>query len=380
LPEIVVKRGAKSLKSVPPEAKKSEAVAELVERKTQLRRSASRMRQSLELAMCRGDAFSGESLLELFGNTLVRPMLERLVFIGEGIVGYPVSEGKALSDHAGKIEPVKKNETLRLAHPVDLLESKLWTAWQRDCFASERVQPFKQVFRELYVLTAQEKSDGTFSRRYAGHQVNPRQALALLGTRGWVASEEAGVFRTFHAQKFVAWLEFMEPFYSPADIEGLTLDKVRFARRGADEAARLADVPPRMLSEVLRDVDLIVSVAHRGAVDPEASASTVELRSALLRETIRLLKLQNVKVKEPHVYIRGSLGEYSVHLGSATTHMIPGGTLVIVPVHGQHRGRIFLPFADDDPKTAEIVSKVVLLARDDEIKDPNLLHQIRTVR
>ena len=47
-----------------------------------------------------------------------------------------------------------------------------------------------------------------------------------------------------------------------------------------------------------------------------------------------------------------------------------------MPVHGQHRGRLFLPFADDDPRTAEVVSKVVLLARDADIKDPSILEQI----
>jgi hypothetical protein len=50
--------------------------------------------------------------------------------------------------------------------------------------------------------------------------------------------------------------------------------------------------------------------------------------------------------------------------------------LCIVPVHAQHRGRIFLPFADDDPKMAEVVSKVLLLARDKDIKDPTILEQI----
>jgi len=65
-----------------------------------------------------------------------------------------------------------------------------------------------------------------------------------------------------------------------------------------------------------------------------------------------------------------------VHLGSAIVHRQPGGALCIVPVHGQHRGQFFLPFADDDPKTAEVVSKVLLLARDQEIKDPPILEQI----
>jgi len=48
-----------------------------------------------------------------------------------------------------------------------------------------------------------------------------------------------------------------------------------------------------------------------------------------------------------------------------------------VLIHGQHRGHIFLPFADDDPKTAEVMAKVLLLARDHEIKDPTILEQIR---
>jgi hypothetical protein len=38
---------------------------------------------------------------------------------------------------------------------------------------------------------------------------------------------------------------------------------------------------------------------------------------------------------------------------------------------------LFLPFADDDLKAAEIVSKVLLLARDHEIRDPSILKQLR---
>lgn len=377
-PEVSVCRKDKPLKNIPPDAKSNRAVAMLMERKADLRRSAARMRQSLELAMCRGDVFSGEELLELMGNVVLRPMLQRLVFVGDGIAGYPVDGGKGLRDHASHVEPVRKNEKLRLAHPSDLLVTKAWTQWQRDCFVAERVQPFKQVFRELYVLTQQETQDKTFSRRYAGQQVNPRQALALLGSRGWVTEPESGVFRVFHEQRLVAWIEFMEAFYTPAEVEGLTVEKVSFVHRGTSEAVGLKDVPPRILSETLRDVDLIVSVAHRGGVDPEASASTTQMRAALLRETVRVLRLDNVKVAEPHVHIKGKHAEYSVHLGSATTHMLPGGSLFIVPVHSQHRGRIFLPFADDDPKTAEVLSKVLLLARDEEINDPSILDQIRS--
>lgn len=53
------------------------------------------------------------------------------------------------------------------------------------------------------------------------------------------------------------------------------------------------------------------------------------------------------------------------------------GALHIVPVHSQHRGRIFLPFLDEDPRTAEILSKVMLLAEDKRIKDPQILAQLQ---
>ena len=367
----------RALSAVPPAARKSPKVAALLERKTDLRRSVSRVRQSLEQAMCRGDVFSGVELRALFANPMLSPLLGRTVFVGEGILGYPRDGGQGLEDFAGKIEPVKKQEQLRIAHPVDLLNTGNWDQWQHDCFARERVQPFKQVFRELYVLTKTERDEGDLSRRYAGHQINPRQAMALLTSRSWVAAPEQGVFRTFHDIGLSAWLTFQESFFTPADVEGLTLEGVRFAKLGHWKPLALADVPQRIFSEVMRDVDLVVSVAHRGGVDPEASASTVEMRAALLRETCELLKLTNVRIKDSHVLVEGDLARYSVHLGSAVTHRQPGGALFIVAVHSQHRGRLFLPFADDDPKTAAVISKVLLLARDREIQDPNLLAQIR---
>src|SRR5690606_42076371 len=66
---------------------------------------------------------------------------------------------------------------------------------------------------------------------------------------------------------------FQESFYTPADIEGLTLEAACFTRKGEFEELWLRDVPPRVFSEAMRDLDLVVSVAHQGGVDPEATAS-----------------------------------------------------------------------------------------------------------
>lgn len=237
------------------------------------------------------------------------------------------------------------------------------------------MQPFKQVFRELYVITKQEKKDGAISHRYDGQQVQPKQALALFGSRGWNTAD--GVFKVFHDEGLTVQVDFDGGVTTPAEVEGWALAGVSFHRRDEWQPIKLATVPPRLFSEVMRDLDLVVSVAHAGGVDPEASASTVEMRAGLLRETCGLLKLKNVKLKTSHAVIHGELADYSVHLGSGVVHHMPGGAVCIVPVHAQQRGRLFLPFADDDPRTAEVISKVLLLARDREIQDPVILEQLR---
>jgi Family of unknown function (DUF5724)/Domain of unknown function (DUF4132) len=373
--QLVIQRGDRVLKSIPATVRKNPKIALLAERRADLKRQASRMRQSLEAAMVRGDAFTGTELRQLFEHPVLAPLLERLILLGEGIRGYPIAGGQGLSDYNGKIEPIKPDEQMRLAHPHDLLTAGDWSQWQHHCFQTERVQPFKQVFRELYLTTEQEKKDGAASHRYTGQQINPRQGLALFGSRGWRARDE--VVKTFYDLGLTVEVNFRSGQFTPLEVEGWTIEDVVFRTRGDGQQIPLTEVPQRLFSEVMRDVDLVVSVAHVGGVDPEASASTVEMRAALLRETCSLLNISNYQIKSNHVIIEGRLGKYSVHLGSAVVHRQPGGSLCIVPVHSQHRGRLFLPFADDDPRTAEVLSKVLLLARDNEIQDPSILEQLR---
>lgn len=375
-PELTITKGEKSLRSIPKALKKDARIADLRERRKELKRQSSRMRRSLEQAMSRGDRFTGAEIAELLEHPLLTPMLKQLVFVGDNLIGYPVEGGTALEFHDGKHLTLEKQDVLRIAHPYDLFTTQEWHHWQQKCYAEERTQPFKQVFRELYLLTETEKEDETISRRYAGHQVNPRQALALLGSRGWVNYPEEGIRRTFHDENISAWLTFLQGFFTPAEVEGLTVEGVWFSNRGEWKPLPLTEIPQRLFSEVMRDLDLVVSVAHQGGVDPEASASTVEMRSSLIRETCRMLGLENVKVEGRYALVEGSLASYNIHLGSAVVHQQPGGSVCIVPVHAQHRGRLFLPFVDDDPKTAEVISKVLLLARDTEIKDPTILEQI----
>ena len=76
--------------------------------------------------------------------------------------------------------------------------------------------------------------------------------------------------------------------------------------------------------------------------------------------------------------VRGSRATYRVHLTSGSIHVEPGGYLCVVPASfgtPAHR-RLFLPFADEDPMTSIILSKVLLLAEDEKISDPSILTQL----
>ena len=113
----------------------------------------------------------------------------------------------------------------------------------------------------------------------------------------------------------------------------------------------------------MRDVDLAVSVAHVGGVDPEASHSTVEMRKAIIEFNLKLFKLSNVTFTERHAIIKRKTGRIYSSSGSGVVHQKAGAEINVLPVHSQHRGRIFLPFVDEDPKTAEIMSKIILLQK-----------------
>jgi hypothetical protein len=105
-PELMATKKGKPLKSIPTKAKKDPKVAELVARKQNITRQASRMRLSLEAAMCRGDTFTKEELQQLCTHPVLAQMLEQLVFIGDQAIGYPVEQGRSLKLHDGSVSPI----------------------------------------------------------------------------------------------------------------------------------------------------------------------------------------------------------------------------------------------------------------------------------
>ena len=48
----------------------------------------------------------------------------------------------------------------------------------------------------------------------------------------------------------------------------------------------------------------------------------------------------------------------------------------MLAVSSGKKSKLFLPFIDEDPKTAEIMTKVLTFAEDGKIKDPYIMEQI----
>jgi len=366
-------KDGKQLKSIPAKAKKDPYVVRLQDMKKQLTEQYRRTRRMFEQAMEDGAEFSLEEMRQLCENPVVSPIVSKLIFKSGESLG--LFDGSDLIDLDGSVLVEKWEAKLLVAHPLHLYRSGNWHSFQKYLFDNQLAQPFRQVFRELYIKT-KEELDCYTSLRYAGNQIQPKKAAACLKERRWVADIEAGLQKIYYQDNIVATIYALADWFTPADIEAPTLEYVAFYDRKTGEALKIADIPDVIFSEVMRDVDMAVSVAHAGGVDPETSHSTVEMRAAILSFTLPLLRLKNVQIDGSHAFIDGKLANYSVHLGSGIIHQLGGTMLNVLPVHSQHRGRCFLPFVDDDPKTAEIIAKVILFAEDQKLKDPSILEQI----
>lgn len=276
---------------------------------------------------------------------------------------------------------------LTVVHPYHLLQAGTLSQWQRAIMHRRIVQPIKQAFRELYVLTPAEQQTATYSQRFDGHHVNGAVALRLLVGRNWRIrgrhSDDPVAYKTVSGMRAVFELSHNGRYLGEPGSEAVTgLLFFEHSQRSFFEPARvpLAEVPPLIFSEVMRDADLVVSVAQtaqdsgQSYSSPEMYAHTGEVVKALLDE----LQLSGVTIDGHFAYVRGKLARYRVHLGSASIHIEPGNYLCIVPATwGQTHEQLFLPFVDENAKISEVISKILLLLGDDQIKDESILRQIK---
>lgn len=397
---VICEKNGKQLKSVPAKIKKDEYVLALMDAKKQMAEQSRRTKAMLEDAMESQEEYTWAEIRGMLENPVIHDMVAALVFkVAEpdGVKADLDSTADSIMSGANELDDSKNvvlgfatedglnvfgeniklsdDTKLTVAHPFHMYMAGKWHDIQKYVFDNKIVQPFKQVFRELYVKT-EEEMNMEHSLRYAGNQIQPKKTLGCLKSRHWVADIEDGLQKVYYKENIVAQIYALADWFSPADIESPTLEWVVFSDRKTGKEMRIKDIPDIIFSEVMRDVDMAVSVAHAGGVDPETSHSTVEMRKAIAEFTMPLFRLTNVTFTKNHAVIEGKRANYTVHLGSGVVHQEAGPMINVLPVHSQRRGRIFLPFVDDDPKTSEVLTKILFFAEDNKIKDPYILGQI----
>jgi hypothetical protein len=343
-------------------------------------------------------------------HPLVGQLARRLIWTVGGSGSALWADG-ALADAEGRpvAEPAP-DAPVTLWHPIAAGVDEV-LAWRRRVEERGVRQPFKQAHREVYLLTDAEVATRVYSNRFAAHVLKQHQLKALADQKGWRyelrgaydASYDAGAsleipsaglraeFRVDEVAQDDAWTEAGIYLY-------VATDQVRFVEPGGDPRP-LAGVPPLVLSEVMRTVDLFVGVASIGN-DPtwqdggagryrdywqgysfgELSAAAETRRAVLERMLPRLKIASRSRIEGRFLVVRGSVRTYKIHLGSGNILMEPNDQyLCIVPDRSpaaREADAQFLPF-EGDRVFALILSKALLLADDTRITDPTILSQIR---
>ena len=342
-------------------------------------------------------------------------------------------DGRLVDVHDHELSRLNERTTVELWHPIGHAIDEV-TAW-RDWLDRHQVrQPFKQAHREVYVLTDAERATRVYSNRFAAHILRQHQYHALAAARRWrnklrlmvdaayppTSKElpEWGLRRVlgrglrrrlrygYHRDRHVPLPGHRpgpllpnrgRPALAHASGGGYTLE-----RNLADpEPVPLDEIPPLVLSEILRDVDLFVGVASVGN-DPAWSdggpdgrhfdywnhvsfgdlSATGQTRKAVLERLIPRLKIAaRCSLIDRFLVVRGDLRTYKIHLGSGNILMEPNDQYLCIvpkrsasePVNGS---AVFLPFEGDNTLSI-ILSKALLLADDAKISDPTIVNQLK---
>ncbi len=373
--KLRVQKAGKLLKSVPAGLRKHPDYKGLREQMKMLDDQARRFRLALENMMCNGETLNPDELKKLGRIAAVRFLMSNLIGIdANGHTGL-IDAGQAKLAGLADTQPVQGD--LRIAHVDDLYQSQILSQWQKKLVGAGLVQPFKQAFRELYVVTPAEEDTSPQSHRYEGRNINTAIAYRLLQSRGWYSRGGEGdcdCIRIFPDEDITAYWLFPGVHHFFTEDETQVADVIEFRRGG--KLIPLHEVPRRIFSEVMRDADLAVSVA---AVEDDGgywSAEVGAARIAVVQEVMNRLGFDNLTFEDHFVYVQGKRARYRIHMGSGNIHIMPGAYLCIVPERKGKEKPIYLPFAESDRKTTEIISKAILLSDDDRIDDASINTQI----
>ncbi len=307
---------------------------------------------------------------------------------------------KGLMDVEGAPIDLTQFKIVKLWHPIYSEVAEV-AAWRNYILSEEIKQPFKQAYREIYVVTDAEITTNIYSNRFAAHILYQHQFTALAKTRDWSYTLQ-GAFDSHNTPtrsipKFNLAAQFwVEPITDDTGGTGIytyvASDQVRFYN--GRETLEMADVPQIVFSEIMRDVDLFVGVTSIGN-NPEWEdvgerrqywhnysfgnlSETAKTRKEVLERILPKLKIADrCQIVDKFLIVEGTIRQYKIHLGSGNILMSPNDQyLCIVPSSRSAKSKIFLPF-DNDRTLSIIISKAFLLYADDKITDFTITRQIK---
>jgi hypothetical protein len=322
--------------------------------------------------------------------------------------GLPDADGRFALAGGETVEPGAWAR-IRLWHPVDADPEEV-RAWRAYILAHELAQPFKQAFREVYLLTPAEEATRVYSNRFAAHILRYQQAYALMKERRWGSNYLGGwdggyageAKREFPAAGLTAVFHHEQATDDGGRgdvVQFCSTDRVRFERgRGRTrQDVALAEVPVRVFAEAMRDVDLFVGVtsiatdptwADRGTDDARFGywrsfafgelTANGQVRRQVLEHLLPKLKIRDrARLDGHYLVVDGHRHTYRIHIGSGNILMSPNDRyLCIVPAGAaKPTGLRFVPF-EGDAMLSIVLSKAMLLADDHKITDPSILRQL----
>lgn len=314
-------------------------------------------------------------------------------------------EGKLIDSLGFEVNFNIDDTEVTLWHPIHSPAEDVF-AWRSFLYEKEILQPFKQAYREIYLVTDAELRTDTYSNRFAAHVLRQHQLAALCKQRGWQYTLQ-GQWDSYNypVYNLKNW-NIRAEFFLEADWNGqasqsgvfnyILTDQVRFYE--FNEQIRIENVPPMVFTELMRDIDLFVGVCSigndpnwRDQGDGRANSywqnySYTELsesgkvRAQTLKSLISRLKIASrCQFDGKYLIVKGNLKTYKIHLGSGNILMQPNDQyLCIVPDRTDStKEKLFLPFEGDNLLSI-ILSKALLLSEDDKITDKSITHQLKS--
>jgi hypothetical protein len=338
----------------------------------------------------------GKKLIWHFNNGVQK---DQGMFLGDSFV----------NSREEKITWLSESTKVQLWHPIGFESSEI-LQWRNFLRSKNIVQPFKQAYREIYIITDAELRTETYSNRFAAHILRQHQFAALLRQRGWHYtlmgnwdSHNTPYLRLPKWDLIAEYFVNAEWDQSEANVNAsgifnyVTTDQVRFTR--GTQPVPLLEVPALVFSEVMRDVDLFVGVTSIGndaawmdggdtfqnAYWREYSfrdlSESANIRSQVLQSLVPSLKIADLcSFDKKFLIVKGKLKTYKIHMGSGNILMEPDDKYLCIVPEGRKLNpngeKVFLPF-EGDTLLSIIISKAFLLAEDDKIKDVTITRQIR---